>query len=1031
MKEDVVHAQGSFGLRAGGALREEAERRCQVTLMFSDLSDYTKLSESIDPEDINLVRRRVERLARQVIRRHQGQINQFVGDGVLAVFGLESADEDGVRKAIDAALELHERVNALKWDEHPLASVRVALHTGIHAGLVFARRGDRRHGDFELTGDALNTASRLCTNAERGQILISKSALQGFEAFFEVTPPEPLQLKGKEHPVLACRVLGRTAVTSRYEARTLRGLTPFVGRAAELELLTQGLRTVGERRGEQFCVVGDAGVGKTRLLDEFRQRANASGVRVLRGSSENYGAIRPLQPFLSMLRELLPVPKEAPTEQRILAVEQGLEALDEGLRVHLPAFLQLLSIKPWSKHSRGEHHQSLVDAVAQLLLESARQAPLLLILDDWQWADQASRKIVAALTSGLATQSLLLLLGTRNLGDDTLLSNARVIELSPFTEEESHSALSALLPGLSDNVALGLHHRSGGNALFLEELCGTLPLDVERDWDGKLPTTVTAVIRARCENLPERQAALLGVAAVIGNEPPRWLLEAAFHDASLDSALQELEQQGLLYADQTKEGYRFKHGLTREVVYESMRLAERRRLHRIVAESIERRYAGPQLAEHYEWLASHHAGAAHYRRAFEFAELAGDKAAAIFAFDRAQAQYAAALAHLDELTESPELRARWLEIVAKWSATCLFNPAAKQLEVLRRATEYARELNDHNALGLAEYWSGWICYALGEQERSIEHSKRALALLRGAGNETTAAQVEANLGQSYAAAGAYAEALGFLDRYVEDRRTRQKVLGGGFAYALGCRALVHADRGAFNAAHLQLQEALEVARARAQGIVGSLLCLLGMVQLWQGRFADARETAARCRSAGERMSGVYVLSMSQMIDAVARLQLQPERVVVEELELALLRLERRGIHLYLSFGYGYLAEAWLALEESTRARDWAERARRCVDRGDPLGHAPAERVMAVLNARAGDRDLAEAHQNEALLVAARRDSPRERALTELLSAQLHQAWGDPERAASLCQRARLTFEDLRVPHFVARANDLLAELNAT
>ena len=251
MKEDIGHATGSTDHRYEGALKEDAERRCQVTLMFSDLSEYTKLSESIDPEDINLVRRRVERLARQVIHRHQGQINQFVGDGVLAVFGLESADEDSVRKAVDAALELHERVNALKWDEHPLASVRVALHTGIHAGLVFARRGDRRHGDFELTGDALNTASRLCTNAGKGQILISKSTLQGFEAFFEVTSPEPLQLKGKEHPVLACRVLGRSAVTSRYEARTLRGLTPFVGRAAELELLERGLRAAGRRRGRR------------------------------------------------------------------------------------------------------------------------------------------------------------------------------------------------------------------------------------------------------------------------------------------------------------------------------------------------------------------------------------------------------------------------------------------------------------------------------------------------------------------------------------------------------------------------------------------------------------------------------------------------------------------------------------------------------------------------------------------------------------------------------------------------------------
>ncbi|HTU64004.1 MAG TPA: hypothetical protein VMF89_36310, partial [Polyangiales bacterium] len=170
--------------------------------------------------------------------------------------------------------------------------------------------------------------------------------------------------------------------------------------------------------------------------------------------------------------------------------------------------------------------------------------------------------------------------------------------------------------------------------------------------------------------------------------------------------------------------------------------------------------------------------------------------------------------------------------------------------------------------------------------------------------------------------------------------------------------------------------------------------------------------------------------MCQVVDAVARFQLQPERAAVEDLEQALLRLERRGIHLYLSFGYGHLAEAWLSLDEAARARDWAERARRCVDRGDPLGHGPAERVMATLNARAGDRELAEAHLNEALLVAARRESPRERALTELNAAQLYRAWNERERAAELCQRARHSFEDLRVPHFVALSNQILAELSA-
>jgi class 3 adenylate cyclase/tetratricopeptide (TPR) repeat protein len=1003
----------------------EQGRRCHVTLLFADLCDYTSLSESADPEEVAAVLRATKAIASSVIEKHGGTLNQFYGDGLLAVFGLPQGSEDDTRRAAETALELHEALRAMVFEFELPHGFSTRLHTGIHSGLVFARTSDARDGRYEIFGDPINTTSRLCAAAGPDEILASEAALQGVAPFFELEAIAPLRLKGKYEPLPAFRLLRKTGLATRFEARAARGLTPFVGRGEELARLLGAFEGVLGGACRLCHVRGDVGVGKTRLADEFKRRLSPR-VAVYSGGCESYGHAPPLQPFLQILEqafELVPGGSRDEARQRLL---ERCSALGPTLAPHVRVLEQALGLAlAASKLDPEQIAQRNASAVAAVFSALARDQPLCLILDDWHAVDDASYRLLSRLIDTLCDDArpvLVVCIGRAIDASDPLTEIGERIELGPLEARDAAGAIEALLPGTPEiGVAENIRERSGGNPLFLEELCRAYPFAAreQEPTSQRVPNALHGLIQTRVERLPPELLRLARAAAVIGTEFEAWLLERVVGEDDLCEPLQRLELNAIVGQTDRPGVFRYRHGVTREVVYDSVRIGERRRLHGAIAEAIEAHWPGGELGAHCEALAHHYAGAGRPSRAAKFAEIAGDRAAGSSSLDRARQHYRAALLELDKLSSAQTQRARWLEVSRKWAAACVFSPAPEQIEILERALRHTEEIGSAVGIAHSHYWLAWIHYALGDQERALQHTRHALAIAEQDAQGRLSTQLWANLGQIQLACAAPREALSALERALARKSEQSRGASGtsvpvGFVYALGCQGVVHAYQGDFASAQRCLTEALATVAGRKHAIEGSLLGLLAMVQIWQGHFAECVQATERMRQTAERVGGPYVFAMSRSFGGYARWVLERDPVARGELESAVGWIEQREMHLFHSFGLALLAEAFLDDGQHEAAERHALRALERAEQLDRLGELAARRVLARCRARAGRVEEARELLEEAAAIATARGSARELALIELARVECV-AGNDPDAASARRARDELEALGVRLP----------------
>lgn len=1001
-------------------------QRRHVTVLFSDVSGSSEHAERLEAEEYAELLEQFRRFARDVIPRHGGSIARLQGDGVLALFGHLQPHEDDGRRAAEAALELHAAVATLRAGSGAAATV-LQLHSGIHAGLVLLIEGDIERGRFDVVGEVPNTAARLCSLAASGEIMVSAETLGPQAHFFEVSRRPQVPIRGRTSALDVVRVEARASVERRIDAAARRGVVPFIGRETALAELFDAADRARRGGSSAVLVSGEVGIGKTRMIDEFQRRLDRSSFRVLQGYCESYLGAEPLQPFMQTIRGALGWRGGATLDENQAAITSALLSFSgDRAAAHVPIVCALLA--GHGPESTVPQAAIRVATVVDLVALFAQQRTLVLVLDDWQWADDASRHALELLRAkGLP---LFVLLAARPFNeDDHALVGARTLRLQALDAAEAEGAIAAWLPGAEPFVAQEIYRQSGGSPLFIEELCHAAVAggDLRPTPRHSGVAWINALVASRLARLPQEQAQCLRVASVAGNAFPAWLVQRLVGAAESTALLEALAAQDFLISAGLPGMLRFKHALTREAVYATVDLDQRRALHRRVADALQAAVGSEDAFEWLEALSYHYDAAGMSEQAAQFAEAAGDKALAAMSLDRARAQYVTALRSLDALpAPSRPMQLRWCAIAQKLGQTCVFDPLDVSYNFVRfeRAAQLAREAGDENTIARAEYWLAYVNYGRGRPRQAVRHCEAALLHALASDDQRLAAQVRATLAQALASAGRYEEAMPLFVQAVQSK-LQQSHPGSrtaiGSAYTLGRMAYTFGDLGRFDEAQVHFDESLRLLGDNVHSVGASVRELMCAVLLWQGRWEDARaaglagaEIAMRCRSR-------YLVAMGRALSACAWWAQEGSAAALQALREPTQWIEARGGAVSTSLNYGWLVQASATVGAEPQMRRDAARLFMRARAHDRHGQAQGCRALARWAAAHGAPACARHYMDVADRAADFRGSPRERAMNELARAELAALAGSRTEAASRAGSARGAFEAMRMDWFAAQA----------
>jgi class 3 adenylate cyclase/tetratricopeptide (TPR) repeat protein len=1018
-----------------------------ATVLFADVSGYSRLTEQLDPEELVGIMNRLLGGATEIIEAHGGTVNQFSGDDVKALFGVPAAHDDDPRRAVAAALALHRFVRELNPEIEGLRGQRLALHTAISTGVIVAQVRDQREGVFGVTGDAVNTAARLVTAAPEDAILVDAETHRAIAAYFVTEPLGPMSLRGKDRPVEVFRVCAPIP-RSRFEVSRERGLSPYRGRASERATLLEAVEGARRGHGTFLALAGHAGIGKSRALFELGREVG-DDVRVLYGRCQATGALAPFQPFLGLLRELLEVRDGDAPQAQCDRLVSAVTTLDPALAPHVPLYLHLLSLRT-DDHPLAPNLQddllraAILRSLVDLFVASARSRPLLVLLEDWHWADDSSIEALEALAAVVEAHRIVAIVTYRPEGAPAWRRvRPHVLQLRPLDATDARAVIvSRLGAEIGDRVADRLHDRTGGNPLFLEEVCRAF---LERAASGSeltvdtldVPPTVQAVIRSRIDRLEERDLTLLQVASVLGQRFSLHLLAAVLGEraSAVAAGLGRLEQHELVSearstaSDETI--CEFTHAITRDVAYETLLLEDRRSLHRKVGAAIEALYPADRLEEHYEVLAEHYERGEHLERAAVFWGRAGDKAALSFSLAATRTHYRRAIALLDRMAGEPDRLRLRIDLSSKWAAVCVYQPAEARLDVLRTSYDFAQRLGYRSGAARSVYWMGWFEHTFGNHRLAVGHFERALELADPATDRRLIAQLNTNLGQSYYHEAELALATEQLSRAIRLRSSGSSGRTIVIANALGYLGLVDAERGDFVAAEARVADALEIVRVLGQRqLEGSILTIAAFVALFRADWDACRARAAEMQTIADAIGASYIDAMSRTADGYAVAVGLGDPAGIETLREAVAAIEASGSRISMSVNCGCLAEA-LALHG--RADEATAAARRALERaaaGDRIGEGQAHRALGIACARAGGPiDEARAHCARGLQVTDARGSTRDAAVTRFRLAEILLDV-EPAEARSLIDAASTAFYTFGMRWYAAATARLRERLAA-
>jgi tetratricopeptide (TPR) repeat protein len=730
--------------------------------------------------------------------------------------------------------------------------------------------------------------------------LLTADTLRLAEGYIEVKPLGPVPVKGLQAPVDVYELTAAGPARSRLNAAAARGLTRFVGRETEIEQIRQALARTAAGHGQVVAIVGEAGVGKSRLVWEVMHSHRTEGWLMVPASAVAYGKATPYLPVIDLLKGYFQI-EDRDDHRKIREKLTGkLLILDRALESMLPALLALLDVPiddpDWQALDPRERRQRTLETVKRLLLRESQVQPLLVVFEDLHWIDSETQALLDSLVEGIPTTRLLLLANYRpeyaqRWSNRTYYTQLRLDPLPPASADVLLNALLGADPGLEPLKRL-LIERTEGNPFFLEESVQTLsetevlagergsyrlakPTDAIR-----VPSTVQAMLAARIDRLPADEKHLLATAAVIGKDVPFALLQAVSDrdELSLRQDLAHLQAMEFLYETAIFPDleYTFKHGLTHEVAYGTLLNEQRRQLHARIAEAIQRLYAD-RLTEQVDRLAHHTFRGEQWAQAVGFLRQAGAKAAGRSAYPEAAASLEQALIALGHLPEDRETRQQGVDLRFDLrSALQALGDHERVFDHLRAAEVLASELQDQVRLGWASAYLSQYLWRMRDPQRAEQMGQRALSLASARGDFPLEVVANFFLGQGYFNVGDYARAG-------EHCRRNTTMLEGEHAFQrfglTGLPAVLSriwlawslAERGEFAEAMVPAKEALSIAETAGQAYSIAAACLsIGQVELVRGALAEATPVLERSAELCDTAKLQVILTTTTALLGLAR-----------------------------------------------------------------------------------------------------------------------------------------------------------------
>ena len=735
------------------AVPETDGERKHVTVFFSDLSGYTAMSEKLDPEEVKEITSRIFGEISQVVTKYEGFIEKFVGDAVMALFGVPKAHEDDPVRAIMAAREIHDLVKTISPEIGKKIGQPLSMHTGINTGLVVTSDVEMEKGTHGVAGDTINVASRLSGLAKFGEILVGFDTYRQSEGYFDFAELEPAKVKGKTEPVRVYKVL--SAKKKPLTMRRLSGLrAELIGRKVEMAQLREAFEKLQEGKGSIFSICGDAGTGKSRLVAEFKATLDPEKFQWLEGHAYAYSQNIPYFPLIDFLNRILQIEEGDPPEKVRERVESGIESLIGKKEDIVPYVGSLYSLSyPEVEEVSPEFWKSqLQNAIQTILSAVAQRAPTIFFLEDLHWTDSAFLELLRKSLLEIRHPAIVLcvyrpvisLFTSHLLGSISKIHHE--IRLQDLSPSEAQDMVESLLKTetIPSELKQFVQKKLEGNPFYLEEVINSL-IESEtliRDngsWkltrqisELDISSTIHGVISARLDRLEKETKRILQEASVIGRA---FLYDILRRITELkdqcDWCLSGLERLDLIRTRslQPELEYVFKHALTQEVVYNGLLKKERKEIHERIGLVMEQLFRD-RLSEFYETLAFHFKHGQSVHKAVDYLMKSGEKSLKRYAVEESHQYYEEAYnLLLDKREKTREEEELLIDLLIKWAYVFYYRGDFKGLtDVLTAHADIAESLDDKARVGMFYVWMGLMLWEREKFRESYQYLHEALEL---------------------------------------------------------------------------------------------------------------------------------------------------------------------------------------------------------------------------------------------------------------------------------------------------------------